>query len=135
MRRDRAQRSCARIVRRSRAQGSCARIVRRDPAQGSCARNSHSPPSVSCQTIPSKVTEVPGSQGPKHSGSVMVPTLVPTHTSDMSCKFIGELCIDARERDKFRNARDRSPHPVQPFRIPFATTAILRPRRQPSTRL
>lgn len=42
------------------------------------------PPSVSCQTIPSRVTDVPGSQGPKHSGSVMVPTLVPTHTSDMS---------------------------------------------------
>lgn len=34
--------------------------------------------------MPSSVTDVPGSQGPKHSGSVMVPTLVPTHTSDMS---------------------------------------------------
>lgn len=45
----------------------------------------NSPPSVSCQTMPSRVTDVPGSQGPKHSGSVIVPTLVPTHTSDMSC--------------------------------------------------
>lgn len=44
------------------------------------------PPSVSCQTIPSKVTLVPGSQGPKQSGSVMVPTLVPTHTSVTSWK-------------------------------------------------
>lgn len=39
------------------------------------------PPSVSCQTIPSKVTDVPGSQGPKQSGSVIVPIEVPTHTS------------------------------------------------------
>lgn len=45
----------------------------------------YSPPSVSCQTIPSNVTEVPGSQGPRQSGSVMVPTLVPTHTSALSC--------------------------------------------------
>ena len=37
------------------------------------------PPSVSCHTIPSKVTLVPGSQGPKQSGSVIVPTLVPVH--------------------------------------------------------
>jgi hypothetical protein len=39
------------------------------------------PLSVSCHTIPSNVTEVPGSQGPRQSGSVTVPTLVPTHTS------------------------------------------------------
>lgn len=42
------------------------------------------PPSVSCQTIPSNVTEVPGSQGPKQSGSVIVPTDVPTQTSTIS---------------------------------------------------
>lgn len=42
------------------------------------------PPSVSCQTIPSNVTEVPGSQGPKQSGSVIVPTEVPTQTSTIS---------------------------------------------------
>uniref|UniRef100_A0A1A9Z5A9 Uncharacterized protein n=1 Tax=Glossina pallidipes TaxID=7398 RepID=A0A1A9Z5A9_GLOPL len=42
------------------------------------------PPSVSCQTIPSNVTEVPGSQGPKQSGSVMVPTEVPTQISTIS---------------------------------------------------
>ena len=35
--------------------------------------------------MPSRVTLVPGSQGPRQSGSVMVPTLVPTHTSSMSC--------------------------------------------------
>lgn len=51
----------------------------------SCASN-NSPPSVSCHTMPSKVTEVPGSQGPKQSGSVMVPTDVPTHTSAVSCR-------------------------------------------------
>ena len=34
------------------------------------------PPSVSCHTMPSSVTLVPGSQGPKQSGSVMVPMLV-----------------------------------------------------------
>lgn len=28
------------------------------------------PSSVSCQTIPSRLTLVPGSQGPRHSGSV-----------------------------------------------------------------
>lgn len=44
----------------------------------------YSPPSVSCQTIPSKVTLVPGSQGPRQSGSVMVPMLVPMHTSETS---------------------------------------------------
>lgn len=42
------------------------------------------PPSVSCHTIPSNVTEVPGSQGPKQSGSVIVPTEVPTQTSTIS---------------------------------------------------
>lgn len=42
------------------------------------------PPSVSCHTIPSKVTDVPGSHGPKWSGSVIVPTDVPTHTSTIS---------------------------------------------------
>ena len=40
------------------------------------------PPSVSCQTMPSRVTAVPGSQGPRHSGSVMVDALhVPTQAS------------------------------------------------------
>lgn len=40
------------------------------------------PPSVSCQTMPSKVTAVPGSQGPRHSGSVIVEALaVPTQAS------------------------------------------------------
>ena len=32
----------------------------------------NSPASVSCQTIPSRLTAVPGSQGPNHSGSVSV---------------------------------------------------------------
>jgi hypothetical protein len=39
------------------------------------------PSSVSCHTIPSKLTLVPGSQGPRHSGSVTTPTshvLTPT---------------------------------------------------------
>lgn len=41
-----------------------------------------SPPSVSCQTMPSSVTAVPGSHGPRHSGSVMVDALhVPTQAS------------------------------------------------------
>lgn len=40
------------------------------------------PFSVSCQTIPSSVTAVPGSHGPRQSGSVTVPTLqVSTATS------------------------------------------------------
>lgn len=30
----------------------------------------HLPSSVSCHTMPSRLTLVPGSQGPKHSGSV-----------------------------------------------------------------
>lgn len=38
-------------------------------------------PSVSFQTIPSRVTEVPGSRGPRQSGSVMVPISVPTLAS------------------------------------------------------
>lgn len=48
--------------------------------------NKHLPPSVSCQTMPSRVTLVPGSHGPRQSGSVIVPTLVPTHTSSMLWK-------------------------------------------------
>ena len=32
----------------------------------------NSPASVSCQTMPSRLTAVPGSQGPNHSGSVSV---------------------------------------------------------------
>lgn len=34
------------------------------------ARRCHLPSSVSCQTMPSRFTLVPGSQGPRHSGSV-----------------------------------------------------------------
>lgn len=34
--------------------------------------------------MPSNVTDVPGSHGPKQSGSVIVPTDVPTHTSTIS---------------------------------------------------
>lgn len=43
--------------------------------------------------MPSRVTDVPGSQGPKHSGSVMVPTLVPTQTSDISFGSEAEVFI------------------------------------------
>lgn len=43
----------------------------------------NTPPSVSCHTIPSNVTDVPGSQGPRQSGSVIVPIEVPMHTSTM----------------------------------------------------
>lgn len=46
----------------------------------------NSPPSVSCHTMPSSVTDVPGSHGPRQSGSVIVPTDVPTHTSAVSWK-------------------------------------------------
>lgn len=53
------------------------------------ALSTNSPPSVSCHTMPSSVTEVPGSQGPRQSGSVIVPTEVPTHTSAVSCKLKG----------------------------------------------
>lgn len=42
------------------------------------------PPSVSCHTIPSSVTDVPGSHGPRQSGSVIVPTDVPTQMSTIS---------------------------------------------------
>lgn len=45
----------------------------------------HLPFSVSCQTIPSRVTEEPGSIGPKHSGSVIVPVSVLTLAS--TCKW------------------------------------------------
>jgi len=43
-------------------------------------------PSISFHTIPSKLTCVPGSHGPKQSGSVTVPTLmlVPTQASAVS---------------------------------------------------
>lgn len=40
--------------------------------------------------MPSNVTDVPGSQGPKQSGSVIVPTEVPTQTSTIS--FGSHLC-------------------------------------------
>jgi len=45
-------------------------------------------PSISFHTIPSKLTCVPGSHGPKQSGSVTVPTLmlVPTQASAVSWK-------------------------------------------------
>lgn len=44
--------------------------------------------------MPSNVTEVPGSHGPRQSGSVIVPTEVPTHTSTISlgshlCRLAG----------------------------------------------
>lgn len=39
-----------------------------------CEIIEHIPSSVSCQTIPSKLTLVPGSQGPRQSGSVTTPT-------------------------------------------------------------
>lgn len=44
--------------------------------------------------MPSNVTDVPGSHGPRQSGSVIVPTEVPTHTSTISlgshlCRFAG----------------------------------------------
>jgi len=47
-------------------------------------------PSISFHTIPSKLTCVPGSHGPKQSGSVTVPTLmlVPTQASAVSWKCI-----------------------------------------------
>lgn len=47
------------------------------------------PPSVSCQTIPSRVTLVPGSHGPRHSGSVIVPILV-----DVPHSFVHEILED-----------------------------------------
>lgn len=103
---------------------------------GGRSRGRHSPPSVSCQTIPSKVTEVPGSQGPKHSGSVMVPTLVPTHTSDMSWKIYGKPCVKlgvetrARERNEFyyfRNARVRLARSPACFIARFESLSLLPP--------
>lgn len=47
------------------------------------------PGSVSCHTIPSKVTLVPGSQGPRQSGSVLVPILV-----DVPHSFVDDM-LDA----------------------------------------
>ena len=72
----------------------------------------YSPPSVSCHTIPSNVTLVPGSQGPRQSGSVMVPTLVPIQTSIRSWNFkthhVLYLCTAQRRYDGHVPAVKRS---------------------------
>lgn len=61
----------------------------------------HSPSSVSCQTMPSRLTLVPGSQGPRHSGSVAratsqvftpterVRTMICSHGDEMSLLTTG----------------------------------------------
>lgn len=57
--------------------------------------------------MPSSVTDVPGSQGPRQSGSVIVPTEVPTQTSTMSlgshlCRLAGgglELLLSSSSED------------------------------------
>ena len=66
----------------------------------------------SCHTIPSRLTQVPGSQGPRHSGSVTTPTLqVSTDTSHVgdedgrhgivtsgvavACGRAGDVTVDA----------------------------------------
>lgn len=70
------------------------------------------PPSVSCQTIPSNVTDVPGSHGPRQSGSVIVPTDVPTQMSTMSrgshLIFFagGGLVLSSRFDDEFEPVAD-----------------------------
>lgn len=60
------------------------REVEWEARYGAACASNNSPPSVSCHTMPSSVTDVPGSQGPRQSGSVIVPTEVPTHTSAVS---------------------------------------------------
>lgn len=57
------------------------------------------PPSVSCHTMPSSVTLVPGSHGPKQSGSVMVPTLVCVAVSFISRFWDAEIDDDVEEDD------------------------------------
>lgn len=47
---------------------------------------------------------MPGSQGPKQSGSVMVPTLVPTHTSETSLSSV--LSFLAGGGDKLRSSKE-----------------------------
>lgn len=58
--------------------------------------------------MPSSVTDVPGSHGPRQSGSVIVPTDVPTHTSTISlgshlCRLAGgglELPLSSNSDDE-----------------------------------
>lgn len=58
--------------------------------------------------MPSNVTDVPGSQGPRQSGSVIVPTDVPTQTSTISlgshlCRLAGgglELPLSSSSDDE-----------------------------------
>ena len=55
------------------------------------------PSSVSCHTIPSKFTLVPGSQGPRHSGSVTTPTshvLTPTERVRTKSCSTGAAILD-----------------------------------------
>ncbi len=53
------------------------------------------PPSVSCQTMPSSVTAVPGSHGPRHSGSVMVDALqVPTQASALDVVAVAAAAME-----------------------------------------
>lgn len=47
--------------------------------------------------MPSSVTEVPGSQGPRQSGSVMVPTDVPMQMSTISLLLLLPLPLLADE--------------------------------------
>ena len=55
----------------------------------------NSPASVSCQTMPSRLTAVPGSQGPNHSGSVNVAASVevPASTFDNYRKMLSFVII------------------------------------------
>lgn len=73
------------------------------------------PPSVSCHTIPSSVTDVPGSHGPKQSGSVIVPTEVPTHASTIS--FDSHLI-------RFRGGLEHRPLTLPPIVAAVATDLL-----------
>lgn len=62
------------------------------------AKQTTLPSSVSCHTMPSKFTLVPGSQGPRHSGSVSIPTsqvLTPTERVRTKSCSTGAAILDA----------------------------------------
>lgn len=69
--------------------------------------------SVSCHTIPSKRTLVPGSQGPRESGSVITPisavqVIVPTvHFETLLCGIdVGSFCSNWPLGDCFKGVFD-----------------------------
>lgn len=83
-------------------------------------------PSVSFQTIPSSVTEVPGSRGPKHSGSVIVPISVPTLASTCNKeeeKFMDQSHYSVVRGDRWYVALRTPCRHIMHYTKPFTTEA------------